>query len=100
MIAAVWRFRVKSDATEAFERAYGPRGEWARLFARADGYVETELLKLEGEPFHYLTLDRWCSLMQFERAKVDLAADYDVLDRRFEAYTLEETWLGLYSIIE
>jgi len=100
VIATLWRFRVRPQASAAFEQAYGPRGDWARLFARAEGYAGTELLKLEGEPAHYLTLDRWQSLQHFERAKALLAIDYAALDRRCEAYTSEETWLGTYGIVE
>ncbi|HEX7128550.1 MAG TPA: antibiotic biosynthesis monooxygenase [Rhodanobacteraceae bacterium] len=100
MIATVWRFRVKPDAIAAFERGYGPHGDWARLFARAEGFAGTELLKLEGQPGLYLTIDRWRDTARFEQAKTQMAAEYAELDRRFEAYTLEESWLGLYAISE
>ena len=100
MIATVWRFSVRPDAVDAFEGAYGPRGDWAGLFARAEGYAGTELLKLEGQTPRYMTLDRWRSNGHFERAKEVLAADYAELDRRCGAYTSEETWLGLYTVIE
>jgi len=32
MIAIVWEFIVKEEAVSAFQRAYGPDGEWAALF--------------------------------------------------------------------
>jgi heme-degrading monooxygenase HmoA len=44
MIATIWRFRVQPGKLDAFERAYGPQGDWARLFARAEGFIATELL--------------------------------------------------------
>ncbi|HEX6614059.1 MAG TPA: antibiotic biosynthesis monooxygenase [Rhodanobacteraceae bacterium] len=100
MIATVWRFRVKPEAIEAFERAYGPRGDWAQLFAQAEGFAGTELLKLESQAGLYLTIDRWDSTEQFERAKANMATEYAELDRRFEAYTLEESWFGLYAIAQ
>lgn len=100
MIATVWRFRVRPEAVEAFEQAYGPRGDWARLFARGEGHAGTELLKLDGQSAQYLTIDRWRDLERFERAKALLAAEYTELDRRCEAYTSEETWLGIYGIVE
>ena len=100
MIATVWRFRVKADAVDPFERAYGPRGDWARLFAQTEGFIGTELLKQGAQADLYLTIDRWHSAEQFERAKARMAAEYAELDRRFGAYTLEESWLGLYVIQE
>lgn len=98
MVATIWRFRVQPGKLDAFERAYGPHGDWARLFARADGFVATELLKLHGEPATYLTIDRWRSEDDFARAKTALADDYAALDRCCEAYTCEESWLGLHDV--
>ncbi|HEY6942239.1 antibiotic biosynthesis monooxygenase family protein [Dokdonella sp.] len=100
MVATIWRFRVQPDRTDAFERAYGPRGDWARLFERAEGYAGTELLKLHGEPATWLTIDRWRSEGDYERAKALLADDYAALDRRCEAYTCDEAWLGLHTVVE
>jgi heme-degrading monooxygenase HmoA len=100
MIATIWRFRVPAAAIEAFERAYGPNGDWAELFARAPGYAGTDLLKVHGEEGSYLTIDRWVTQDDFEAAKKMLAPGYAALDRRCEAYTSEETWLGLHTIIE
>lgn len=97
MIATLWRFRVPPTERPAFEQAYGADGDWARLFARADGYAGTELLRQDDGA--YLTIDRWCSLADYERAKTTLADDYAALDRRCEAYTSDETWLGLYTIV-
>jgi heme-degrading monooxygenase HmoA len=100
MVATIWRFRVSPESVEAFERTYGPEGDWARLFSRAPGYRGTELLKVHGESGVYLTIDRWVSETDFENAKRTLEHDYAALDRRCEAYTSEETWLGLCTVLD
>jgi heme-degrading monooxygenase HmoA len=100
MIATIWRFRVNPDSIAAFERVYGPHGDWARLFARATGYAGTELLKLDGEAETYLTIDRWHGEADYHAARTLLAADYAALDRASEAFTSGETWLGLHTLIE
>ena len=99
MIATIWRFRVPGNFVADFERAYGPRGDWAVLFAQAPGYVGTELLKLDGEGV-YVTIDRWQTEAEFQSARKQLEPEYAALDRRCEAYTSEETWLGLYAILD
>jgi hypothetical protein len=38
-------FRVNTGFVFEFEKAYGPDGDWARLFRRGDGYLGTELLR-------------------------------------------------------
>ena len=100
MIATIWRFRVAVESITEFERAYGPKGDWAQLFARAPGYAGTELLALDGERGTYLTIDRWHDSKDFHAAKALLERDYAALDRRCEAYTSEETWLGLHAILD
>ncbi|GAA0714899.1 antibiotic biosynthesis monooxygenase [Dokdonella soli] len=100
MITSVWRFRVIDGAVAAFEEAYGPRGDWARLFSRAAGFIGTELLRLDGDEPVYLTIDRWNCASDYHHARAALDFGYAALDRRCEAYTSEETWLGLHTVIE
>src|SRR6185436_127927 len=57
MIVSVFAYTVDPAGREAFERVYGPDGEWARFFVGAEGYLGTELL-LGDE---YLVIDRWSS---------------------------------------
>ena len=57
MIALVFRYEVREPA--AFERVYGPNGEWAAFFRRGAGFIGTELLRDVEEPERYLVIDRW-----------------------------------------
>ena len=41
--AYIWEYTVRPERVAEFEQAYGPDGEWVRLFRRAGGYVRTEL---------------------------------------------------------
>jgi hypothetical protein len=47
----VWQFQIAAEREEAFETAYGPRGDWARFFGRSNDFQGTELLRaaLEDE---------------------------------------------------
>jgi heme-degrading monooxygenase HmoA len=57
MIVLVFSYDARE--TEAFERVYGPEGEWAQFFRAGAGYVGTELLRDLEVPGRYLVLDRW-----------------------------------------
>ena len=57
MIALVFRYDVREP--EAFERAYGPEGDWAQFFRQGRGYIGTELLHDAEEDDRYLVIDRW-----------------------------------------
>ena len=98
MFAIIWRFEVREAYRAEFEAAYGPTGDWARLFARSGGFRGTELLRAEDGT--YLTLDVW-------RAKADLDAflaehrgDYLALDQRLAAWTRAEHRLGEFEVLE
>lgn len=93
----VWRFRRLRDAEVDFESAYGPEGDWARLFRTAEGFLGTTLLKGEGSPAEYLTLDRWVSRDAYESFRRDRAAEFAVLDRRCESLTALEEEIGSYD---
>jgi heme-degrading monooxygenase HmoA len=57
VIALVFSYEVR-DA-EAFERAYGVDGDWAKFFGQGAGYIGTELLHDVEIPTRYLVIDRW-----------------------------------------
>ena len=92
----IWRYEVVDEARPAFEAAYGPTGAWARLFARAEGFAGTELLKAEDGS--YLTLDVWRAREDFDAFLAAHRADYDALDRSTEAWTSCEHRLGEYEV--
>jgi len=88
----LWRYKVAEVQRPAFERAYGPEGDWARLFGRAEGYLGTELLAASGGK--YLTVDRWRDRRDWDAFLADLGDDYRALDRRLENLDVEEEDLG------
>ena len=96
MIAILWRYRVAPAAAPAFEAAYGPAGDWAKLFGQAAGFVRTELLR-EGDGV-YATLDYWSDRASFEAFKRVFGEDYARLDAECEALTESEERLGIFEV--
>jgi heme-degrading monooxygenase HmoA len=101
MYVILWRFRPAVGQEGEFERAYGPSGEWARLFALEDGYLGTELLlrRSEDGSREYLTLDRWVSRAAYEAFRARRSGEYGRLDRRLEGLTEEETLVGAFEAL-
>ena len=96
MIAILWTYRVKPECRVLFEAIYSPEGEWVQLFQQAAGYRGAELLRQpEGR---YATIDRWAQAGDFERFKERSRPAYEALDRRCEALTLEERFLGRFEV--
>ena len=93
----LWEFDVRPDKAALFERIYGRDGDWAALFRRAAGYVDTLLLKDRTVANRYLTVDRWQSEDAYERFRSEFGAEYRLLDARCEELTLAERSLGTYT---
>ena len=93
----VWRFRPAPNRVAAFEEAYGPEGDWARLFRTADGFLGTTLLKGEGEPAEYLTLDRWVSARAYQAFRRARDNEFTALDGECEELTALEEEIGEYE---
>lgn len=89
----VWRFAASGRAE--FERHYAPGGTWAAFFRRDPHYLRTELLRGEGND--YLTLDYWTSRDAYLSFRAANRAEYEELDRRFEALTEREERIGEYE---
>ena len=97
--AYVWEYLVRPDAVDDFESAYGPDGDWVRLFRRHEGYVRTELLRDLDDPTRYLTVDSWTSRAAYEAFRESAAADFAALDARCERLTLRETPLSRFAVL-
>lgn len=100
MYVAIWRFLPAAGREAEFVRAYAADGTWAALFARADGYVGTELLAASDGSGEYLTIDRWRSVGEYGAFRTRFAAEYAALDRTCESLTARETEVGHFEAHE
>ncbi len=80
MYLRIWTYEVVPGAVDRFVRAYGPDGDRARLFARADGYAGTELFRGEGSGVRFLTVDRWRDEASWEVLRGRWSGAYEALD--------------------
>lgn len=97
MIHIVWEFRVRAGREREFEERYSASGDWARLFARSDGYRGTTLMKDAARPDRYLVIDVWRDAAAFAAFKAVHGAEYAALDRECEALTEAEVPVGTFE---
>ncbi|HEV2746876.1 MAG TPA: antibiotic biosynthesis monooxygenase [Allosphingosinicella sp.] len=95
--AIVWRYQVAPQHRDAFERAYSPGGDWARLFATAEGFVRIELMA--ARPGGYVTIDYWRSEADFDHFQAESGEAYRELDARCESWTVAEERIGGFELI-
>ena len=93
----IWEFHVRRGMEAAFEKSYGPEGNWAQLFRKGEGFVATELSHDVKEPGRYLTLDFWSSQEAYESFREQHAARYQEIDAECEAMTEKEKKIGEFE---
>lgn len=94
MFSTVWKFVVRADAIEAFERHYRADGTWSELFRTSPDYLGTELYRDVDHPHEYLTIDRWTSENAYRAFREEHASEYAALDRETENLTISEEHIG------
>ena len=88
MFVRVWEYEVPGHQA-AFIAAYAADGPWAELFARADGFLGTELYR-DGRADRFLTIDRWRSEADWQSFLHAFGSAYDDLDAQLEGLAAAE----------
>ncbi|HZQ19284.1 MAG TPA: antibiotic biosynthesis monooxygenase [Terriglobales bacterium] len=97
-VVIVWEFLVRPNKRRAFERIYGPRGDWARLFGSGSGYIRTDMVRDLDARDKYLTLDYWRSRRDYKNFQRKNREAYRVLDDKCETLTSKEAKIGEFGI--
>jgi heme-degrading monooxygenase HmoA len=95
MYVILWEFVVLPEKVDAFIAAYKDDGAWAKLFALAEGYVGTELLR-SADGASYITIDRWQHAEDFIRFQEQFGTQYRALDTQLRDLTVSERKLGVF----
>ncbi len=96
----IWEFSVPSEHTAAFIAAYGPSGDWARLFRKAPGYRGSELYRDRTVLDRFVTVDFWLSPGAHHEFLKTFGDDYAALDRACERLTTREQALGTFALAD
>ena len=96
MFVILWEFEVKPGSEPAFERVYGPQGDWVRLFRSTPHFQMTRLLQDTSRPGIYCTMDFWDSELAYDDFKNTHREAYQALDQATEGLTLRQRHLGSF----
>ena len=99
MIHVVWQFRARAGMEREFEGRYSSTGDWARLFARVEGYLGTTLMRNPADRRLYLVIDAWRDAESLASFKQAYGAEYDALDKECQALTEDEIDLGTFEAL-
>jgi heme-degrading monooxygenase HmoA len=99
MHVIIWEYRVKAEYVARFEEIYARGGAWTKLFQNSEGYLETELLRDPGDPYRYITIDRWTTTEEYETFLSQWKTEYAAVDAQCEDLTEREILCGRLEMI-
>ena len=98
--AYIWEYTVDPAQKAEFLSAYGPDGDWAQLMSRHNGYLGTKLLGDIETDDRFVTIDFWQSKSDRDGFREDFSAEFNQLDEECEQFTVTETFLGDFFILD
>jgi heme-degrading monooxygenase HmoA len=93
----VWDYLVKEEYLEEFKRIYGPAGDWAQLFGKANGYIATDLHQDISDPKRFITVDFWKSKDDRDNFRDQFSKEFRSLDEYCESFTKREKLIGDFN---
>jgi quinol monooxygenase YgiN len=99
-IQTIWDYEVRDNFIGQFKDAYGPDGEWAKLYKKCSGYIKTDLLQDLDNPNRFITIDCWQSHTALDSMIHIVAPEYEYLEKRCEAFTTSENHIGIFELID
>jgi heme-degrading monooxygenase HmoA len=90
----IWEYDAPEESVDRFIAAYGPFGDWARLFARGDGFVRTELFRSTQTATRFITVDVWSSEAAWQAFLHNWGARYAELDTALQSLAAGGTLLA------
>ena len=100
MFTIVWLYLVKPEYVDSFEKAYVSNGDWAQFFGSGEGYLGTQFYKSSQSNHQYMTIDTWVSEEAYNTFGTERQEEYQRLDNRFEVFTVSETRIGSFDLIQ
>lgn len=94
----IWRFEAAPGREQEFATAYGPAGDWVRLFRQSSGYRNTEIVQPIAEERVFLVTDRWASREAWDKFLQANHDAYSALDHKFAALCAKEIELDEYEV--
>ena len=94
----IWKYAIRQERKAEFLAAYRANGDWAKLFSQDPDYIKTELLQDAADENVYMTIDYWTSKAARDAFKRQYSKEFAEMDKRCEAFTSNETFLGDFFI--
>ena len=100
MVAVVWQFDIRPEASDDFERLYGADGPWTKLSRRSRSYLGSSFLRDIGSENRYLLVEYWGEMMVYEKHLVDLSEQVKALEEQRARLVERMETVGVFTALD
>lgn len=97
MYCVVWEYEVEEEKQHDFEREYGAKGVWSKLFSTSTNYKGSQLSKCIDSDQLYLLLDWWEDAACYHTFLKENETAYANFSKRLASLYRTETRLGEFE---
>ncbi len=95
----IWKYTVHPENILDFEKTYGSKGVWAKLFSQSKNYRGSILYKSEDVQHCYFLIDNWTDRQSYEDFKNTHAEVYTEMSNSYASLYTTEEQIGTYTKI-
>jgi hypothetical protein len=99
MFVIIWQYTVHPKHLQLFIEYYHAKGTWSKFFQSSASYIGTEFLQTENEN-RFITIDKWMNEHSYDQFLRDHKKKYEEIDKHCEAFTIDESLVGHYFLLE
>ncbi len=99
MIALAWRFEVKPDCEERFERLFGADGPWQALARRSRSFLGSSFLRDVAQSTRYLLVEYWSEMVVYEKHLEDFSDEVRELEADRDRLVQRMTPMGVFTAL-
>ena len=100
MYTIIWKYKIKAEFEDIFEKEYGTNGAWYNLFEESEDYRGSILYKSQEEVNSYFLMDTWTTKESYEAFKKSCDEIYRKLSSQFEYLYETEEKIGTFNSLK
>jgi quinol monooxygenase YgiN len=100
VVAVVWQFDIRPEASDDFERLYGADGIWTKLSRRSRSFLGSSFLRGIGSENRYLLVEYWGEMMVYEKHLADLSEQVKAIEEQRARLVERMETVGVFTALD
>jgi hypothetical protein len=100
VVAVVWQFDIRPEASTEFEHFYGADGSWTKLSRRSRSFLGSSFLRAIGSDTRYLLVEYWGEMVVYEKHLADFTEQVRALEEQRALLVERMETVGVFTALD